>query len=596
MGGDSQTNISSAAEVIAPVDEKLDEELAPVNETEKTDFAKNLTDELTDLAEVFLTDEMQELTDFTEDETAETESLPVAKNLEIEPTKTETNPLEYWNLPARNSAADLLASGKITETEEISSGEVLETAVENESNSAILLTLNDAILLALENNRELKNQYLDRIIQRNQLEVAEDLFAPDFSPSASLEVDGNDNNLLPFPNNQALNLSTNVDLRLPNGARISLNWNTNSRLQGDNSGLNSLGQNLGLTFTQPLLRGAGSEITRLPIETARLAEKSNILQLKSSLISTITQVITTYRGLVQSQQGLEIQEKALEDAKKRLEETRFLIELGRIPRVDEVSIQQEIAGAELAVLAARGSLASQKLSLVQILGVERNIEVVAKDVLEVEPLSLNIEAITELALLNQPSYLQQQIAIKRAEFALLETEDALRWQLDLSAGYNNGITTLSETTGDFKAGISLSQNFGDIKERKLQLKQSQIGLVQAQNNLLEARQSLEIAVINAVRDVTINLEQVKLARQATQLAEEQLDIERDKLRLGAPNASAKEVVRAQESLVNARNAELNAKIDYQNSLTFLWQTLGTTLEELDIEFNDGLGEVIFEED
>ena len=209
MGGDSQTNISPVNEVIPPVDEKLDEEIAPVDESEladlatdlTTDFAKNLADELTDLTEDFLTNKTDELTDVAEDFFAdETESLPVDENLEIEPTKPETNPLEYWNLPPRNSAADLLASAKTTESEEISSGEVLETAVENEPTSAILLTLNDAILLALENNRNLKNQYLDRIVQRNQLEVAEDIFAPDFNPEASLGIDGSDTNLLPFPN------------------------------------------------------------------------------------------------------------------------------------------------------------------------------------------------------------------------------------------------------------------------------------------------------------------------------------------------------------------------------------------------------------
>lgn len=604
--GDSQTNISpideEVDEEVAPVYEEVNEEAAPVYETDKidlaenlaTDLATNLADELTDFAEDFLTNETDELTDLAEDVTDETESLPLDKNLEVEPTKTEINPLEYWNLPPRNSAGDLLASSGITETEEISSGEVLETSVESEPTSGILLTLDDAILLALENNRQLKNEYLDRIIQRNQLEVAEDIFAPDFTPSASLGIDGNDTNLLPFPNSGGLNLSTTVGLRLPNGATISLDWQTDSRLEGDDTSL--VGQNLTLSVTQPLLRDAGSEINRLPIKRARLTEKNNILQLKSSLISTITQVITTYRGLVQSQQGLEIQENALEDAKQRLEEINILIEFGRRARVEAVPFQQEIARSELALLRAKSNLESQKLNLIEILDLERNFEVVAEDVREVEAPALNLEEITELALLNQPSYLQAEINIKTANFSLLEAENALRWRLDLGASYNNTLNTLNESTGDFSANISLSQEFGDMKDRKLELKRSQIGLVQAQNDLLEARQNLEIEVANAVRDVNLSLEEVKLARQTTELAEKQLQIERDKLELSAPNASAQEVVRAQQAVVRARNDELAAKIDYQNSLTDLWQTLGTTLEELDIEFNDGLGELIFEED
>ncbi len=526
------------------------------------------------------------------------EKAPVIdENPEEQATKTETNLLERWNLPPRNSAADLLANGSTSGRETNKNrSEVLETPAESEQNPGIVLTLNDAILLALENNRNLKNQYLNRIVERNRLEVAEDIFAPDFTPEASLEIDGDNNNILPFPNSGGLDLSANVDLRLPNGATITLNWNTNSRLEGSDRAFNSIGQNLGLTLTQPLLRGAGSEINRLPIKRARLTETNNVLQLKSSVIETVTNVITTYRSLVGSQQQLEIQENALENAKKRLEETELLIQLGRRARVEAVTIQQEISGAELAVLRARNALASQKLSLVRILDIDRQIEVVAEDFTEVETPSLNIEEITQLALLNQPSYLQEQIAIETAELALLEAEDALRWNLDLSAGYNNAINTITETTGDVRAGISLSQDFGNMKERKLQLKESQIGLIQAQNNLLEARQSLEIDVVNAVRDVTLSLEEVKLARQATELAEELLKIEEDKLKFAVGNVRAQDVVDAQERVVSARNAELNAKINYQNSLTDLSQILGTTLDDLGIEFNDGLSEVVFEED
>ncbi|MDY6802237.1 MAG: TolC family protein [Cyanobacteriota bacterium] len=600
---------------ILPVDEKsilpvedrrtgilpVREDIPPVDETEEadltTDFLQPETDKIDRRTGILPVNKKPPLID--EKPPLIDEKPPLIDENSQEPaTKTETSPIERWNLPPRNSAADLLANGSTSgrETNKNRSEEVLETSAESEQNAGIVITLNDAILLALENNRNLKNQYLDRIVDRDRLEVAEDIFSPNFTPEASLQIDGRDNNILPFPNSGGLNLSTDVDLRLPNGATITLNWNTNSRLEGSENAFNSIGQNLGVTLTQPLLRGAGSEINRLPIKIARLQETNNVLQLKSTVIDTVTNVIKTYRGLVQSQQQLEIQEKALENARERLERTELLIELGRIARVEAVSIQQEISGAELAVLRARSNLASQKLSLVQILDIERQIEVVAEDFTEVETPSLNLEEITQLALLNQPSYLQEQIAIERAELDMLEAEDALRWKLDLSAGYNNAINTVTETSGDFLAGINLSQEFGNMKERKLQLKESQIGLIQAQNNLLEARQSLEIDVVNAVRDVTLSLQEVKLARQATELAEELLKIEEDKLKFGVGNVRAQDVVDAQERVVGARNAELNAKIDYQNSLTDLSQILGTTLDELGIEFDDGLGEVVFEED
>ncbi|MET0114033.1 MAG: TolC family protein, partial [Limnospira maxima] len=63
---------------------------------------------------------------------------------------------------------------------------------------------------------------------------------------------------------------------------------------------------------------------------------------------------------------------------------------------------------------------------------------------------------------------------------------------------------------------------------------------------------------------------------------QELNNEEEKIRLGVGNTSVVDLVRFQDDLVNAQNAELNAKIDYLNSLTELDRILGTTLERWDI--------------
>jgi outer membrane protein TolC len=70
---------------------------------------------------------------------------------------------------------------------------------------------------------------------------------------------------------------------------------------------------------------------------------------------------------------------------------------------------------------------------------------------------------------------------------------------------------------------------------------------------------------------------VQLAQQARELSERQLEIEREKQRLGR-GSGVFEIVSLQNSLVEARNAELNATIEYLNALTLLDQTVGTTLD------------------
>jgi len=106
-------------------------------------------------------------------------------------------------------------------------------------------------------------------------------------------------------------------------------------------------------------------------------------------------------------------------------------------------------------------------------------------------------------------------------------------------------------------------------------------LQQAEHNLTELRQNIDIEVRNAVRDVAVRLRQVELARRARDLAEQKIDIEREKLRLGL--STNFQLVIFENDLVNARNNEVNTTIAYLNALTAFDRTLGTTLETWKID-------------
>jgi len=126
-----------------------------------------------------------------------------------------------------------------------------------------------------------------------------------------------------------------------------------------------------------------------------------------------------------------------------------------------------------------------------------------------------------------------------------------------------------------RAGVVLSQEFGDLtKEQRFE--RSRVNLLQANNTFQDLNDSIEIQVKDQIRAVTLLFSQVELAQRATALSQRQLDIEREKQRLGRETGIF-ELVRLQNELVDARKAELNVTIDYLNALTRLDQTLGTTL-------------------
>ena len=88
-------------------------------------------------------------------------------------------------------------------------------------------------------------------------------------------------------------------------------------------------------------------------------------------------------------------------------------------------------------------------------------------------------------------------------------------------------------------------------------------------------------VRNAVRDVELSWRRLQLAIRARELAEQQLVIEREKLQAG--RTSNFQLLTFEQTKIDAFNAELSANIAYENALTTLDQTLGTTLETWQIE-------------
>ncbi|MCF3573788.1 hypothetical protein [Planktothrix agardhii] len=85
------------------------------------------------------------------------------------------------------------------------------------------LTLNDVIILGLENNRTIKNQYLERIVQRQDLIVAEDKFNPNFTPNLSINwSDITQGNLTTITN--GLVLSAGVVIKIPTGGELNMGW------------------------------------------------------------------------------------------------------------------------------------------------------------------------------------------------------------------------------------------------------------------------------------------------------------------------------------------------------------------------------------
>lgn len=500
----------------------------------------------------------------------------------------ETNNLSAGNEDPKSSIAPSESIVSPTSSDENLTSETTPSPSPEQSRSesvsiaeepGIELMLSEIVFLSLENNRSIKNQYLERIVQKQDLAAANSKFQPILTPRISLSGinirSGGNNN-----NTGAIDVSARVSMKIPTGGNISFGWTLQQQRVDPNgfivSGENSPNQNLQLSFNQPLLRGAGVNVNRASIEIAKLTETSNLLTLKSTIINTITAAILAYRELFKAQERLKIERNSLEIARRQVEISQALIDAGRLAQVDILPTQKAVVDQEASLLAAESELKRFRLDLLEILDLDLDLNIAARENLVAESPPLDLDKIRAIALANRADYLQAQLNQQIAKYNLLLADNNRRWSLDFNTTYNGG-GAFGNSNSDFRAGIVVSREFGNRSiERDFQ--RSKINVLQSDNNLKEINQRLNIELTNAVRDVTVNQRKVELAQRARELAQRQLEIEQEKLKLGLGSSRIIDIVDFQQALVRARNAELAARIEYLNSLTNLDRITGTTLD------------------
>ena len=461
------------------------------------------------------------------------------------------------------------------------------------------MSLPEAVFLAVRGNTDIKNAYLDRVVQKFQLEVAEHKFKPNVTLDANLQRTGSDFNEssqgfqdTSDSNDTQLNATATVSQQIPTGAQFTFSWNFN-KVTGDTSGSWSssddyIANTWSIQASQPLLRGGGWDVNMASVRQARITEQQNILGLKATLISTITTAIYNYRSYLESVEQVKIALRSLKRAYELLQENQALIAAGRMAKSDLVQSQSNLANQRIAYQQALNSLQQNRLELLRVLNMSKNTKVLPTEGFNLPQELPTMDQALALAYANQPAYLQAKLVVDTSKQDLILAENDMLWDLNLLVNYNGTVSDSEEsghtTEADWSAGLYLSiPVYGQPRlGRQAQLLSARSNLLKARNSLKQAEENLLINVDNGLRDLRIKKEQVKLSQEAQALSQQQLDNEQEKLRYG--RSSNFQVVTYQLDLANSELTLLSAKVEYLNSLVALDQTLGTTLNTWRIAF------------
>ncbi|HQU85082.1 MAG TPA: TolC family protein [Pyrinomonadaceae bacterium] len=320
-----------------------------------------------------------------------------------------------------------------------------------------ILTLREAITLALENNKDIEVTRKNVRIAEFDLQAARGFYEPRFSGQTYYERSTVPNVSI-FGTNRTTtqgSLVGNVGLNgfIPKYGTILSGSYSNQRVTTNNpiSILSpQYNSSLNFTVTQPLFRGRRFDQTRRTIEIAKRNLSLTDTQFRQRSIEIIANVQRAYWDLTYALRNLQVQRDAVRDAKSQLEHNRRLRDEGQLAPIDVVAAETQVANFEQAVYDALNIVTQSENNLKNLISPNRNDDVWSESITPVDPVDLDAPNTTlpeamQAALANRPELElnQTQKDINAVDQRFYREQN--KPQIDLVANYSS-------------AGIGGSQN------------------------------------------------------------------------------------------------------------------------------------------
>jgi outer membrane protein TolC len=266
------------------------------------------------------------------------------------------------------------------------------------------------------------------------------------------------------------------------------------------------------------------------------------------------------------------------------QQAQDLKKAGVSPGIDVLRAQVQMQAQQQRVLAAQNQLEQQKLTLARIIGLPVSQQFRLTDNVPYAPLpEINLKESLARAYKQRPEYLAGEARVRAAELALkaAKGERLPTAQLNGDFGYLGQRFTTLENTYSVSAGVRIpifqgGRTQADIAQAASDLRQSRFQLEDLHNRV-------EQEVRSALLDVQSSNQEVAVAQQSINLANEQLSQAQDRFKAGV--SGSLEVVQAQEAVTSSNESYIQAL--YVNNVAKL--TLARALGEAERQTKAFLG-------
>jgi outer membrane protein TolC len=376
------------------------------------------------------------------------------------------------------------------------------------------------------------------------------------------------------PESHGAAFDASISKILPTGGNLTLGGATGFSTLGEDS----FSSSARIRLTQPLLRGAGHEVA---YEALTQAERSLVYAIRDYELyreDFSIDVARRFYDLVQQKQSTENQRRNLEGVVFGRKQADALFQVGRTNELEVLRARRSELTSENDLIEAEESyhLALDQFRIFLGLPESRRIDV-ADEEPEFVPVRWDVASAVEVALANRLDLLNRQEQLEDAERGVRIAKNGLLPDLDLTLDYGrSGASDPSFAHQDlddasYSAALSFGIPIDRVNERNA-YRSSQIDLAQAQRSYAEFHDSLEVGVQSTFRELERRKKSLEIQTQL--IADQERNVKIAQLRFEQGNFSNRDVVEAQQSLLDARNALINEQVDYEIARLRLLKDLG----------------------
>lgn len=420
-----------------------------------------------------------------------------------------------------------------------------------------ILTLKDAIDIAMLKNPSVEVSNLQAVIDKFSLELSHYSYMPQYNLSAEYTISEGDNS--------SYTVGPTVTLKNLHGTSSSL-----SASHSKASGISS--DNINLSISQPLLKGRDYEVNRIELDNAIDQDKVNYLGRADNVAAVINAVQSAYFKIIQDYKQRDILNLTLHSSENILQQYKIKVKAGLLPESSISQQNSQVISNKLQIETNNNQVKSDYRDLMLLLGLKGD----AKFMLDLKtsfaaPKLPSLAKALATAKENNYEYVQNKIQIKAAQRSLLKAQDDNKWELNIDGNVNNyGAKSIALSASIPVADFALK---AELETAKINLKQQQIMLGNYEDTLVAE-------TTNLWNDLLTRQKQIELSKINAGYAEKNYKNAIFSQMHG--KSSAYDVVLQEQAYLQSQLDVINYEMSYYTELASFNKFLGILLQKWDV--------------